>query len=593
MDYLLSMWGKTMIPKQLQRVEYRFVPIMNGEKRPVGTDWQTTNNYSYEQIEDVMKKNNSEAYGVVCGFDGLYVLDIDNQELQTRIHNLLPTTFTVRSGGKGLNHYYFTNEGVPTPFKITEKQQEKEITLADVQGVGKQVIGPGSKHCQTGNIYEIINDVSIAKFNITELKKILGLQKQKEQEQRKVVKQINCTFHNDHDPSLTIYADKTFYCFGCRRYGFQEVLYHDKKAIKEQETANGIFCYIYEKELEWYKSILQKPENRLEERSINLVNGEELLQKNLPEPEWVVDEIICKPGITILGGDTATFKSYVALHLSCTAVTANQFLSSIRTRKMKVLYIDEEMGERTIKTRLRQFKEGLKTNSSFTDLHIASFNNFKLDNAEQIKKLVALIERTRPDLIIIDSMVRFLTGDENSAKDVKATFDSMKMLMHDYGVSFLILHHTRKSGSDKKHDLRGSGDFSAYADNVFMISSVSKADQEYEITQVKSRHLPGEPTYKFKVFDDEGMRLVLINKYGKKETPRAKDRCAQDLLNWIREENRGQFETAEVLTAMTKIGHASNAIYDALSELIKMNELEKSKWGKYIRSEREVPIHLE
>lgn len=335
----------------------------------------------------------------------------------------------------------------------------------------------------------------------------------------------------------------------------------------------------------------QKAETVQEERNINLISADKLLQKNLPKIEWLVDKIICKQGVTILGGDTGTFKSYTALHIAHATSLGEKFLGDIFSNKLRVLYLDEEMGERTIKTRLHQLHEG--RTDSLNDLYIASFNNLKLDNAEQIKILLELVERTKPDLIIVDSMVRFLSGDENSSKDVKTTFDSMKMLMHDHGVSFLILHHTRKSGSDKKHDLRGSGDFSAYADNVFMISLVSKADQEYRITQVKSRHLPEELEYKFRVFDDNGMQLVLENKYGRKDIPSAEDRCAQDILEWIKEENIEKFKTAEALKAMEERGHKNNAIFSALNSLTEISKLEKTVRGEYIRSKQQVPVYLD
>ena len=41
---------------------------------------------------------------------------------------------------------------------------------------------------------------------------------------------VNCPFHDDSDPSLQLYDDGTFYCFGCRAggsiYDFAARLWH-------------------------------------------------------------------------------------------------------------------------------------------------------------------------------------------------------------------------------------------------------------------------------------------------------------------------------------------------------------------------------
>ena len=57
------------------------------------------------------------------------------------------------------------------------------------------------------------------------------------------------------------------------------------------------------------------------------------------------------------------------------------------------------------------------------------------------------IRDKKPDLIILDSLVRFMTGDENSVKDVRLLFQGLKKLANEEGVTIICIHHLRKAGS--------------------------------------------------------------------------------------------------------------------------------------------------
>jgi len=146
-----------MIPKQLK--DLKFCRIKKGTKKPFEKDW-TNKPYSYEDIS----KFKGENYGVLCGYDNLIVIDFDNKELQEKLLNNLPETFTVKTGGGLFHLYYFTNN--TKSFKIFD---EKLNTLSDIQGEGKQVVGANSIH-PNGKKYEVIKDVPIAFLDYSEIK---------------------------------------------------------------------------------------------------------------------------------------------------------------------------------------------------------------------------------------------------------------------------------------------------------------------------------------------------------------------------------------------------------------------------------------
>lgn len=152
------------LPKQLQVEGINFVRILKGTKKPFEQDW-TKKPYTYQQIQQYLDKEN---YGIMGGGEKrLIIVDFDNQELQDKLLPKFPETFTVKTGTGKLHLYYFSDRA--ESFKIFDEEMN---TLMDVQGEGKQAIGPGSIH-PNGNSYSVIKELPIATINYAELKALI------------------------------------------------------------------------------------------------------------------------------------------------------------------------------------------------------------------------------------------------------------------------------------------------------------------------------------------------------------------------------------------------------------------------------------
>lgn len=156
------------IPKQLQIKGVKFVLLEKGGKKPFQKDW-TNKIINYDNPELLLHLSNGGNYGVMGGGDAnLAIIDFDNEQVQEQALKQLPSTFTVKTG-RGLLHLYYFVEKTPESFKGFDKDMN---TLFDVQGEGKQVVGPGSIH-PNGNKYEIVKDEDIKQIPYAELKAVL------------------------------------------------------------------------------------------------------------------------------------------------------------------------------------------------------------------------------------------------------------------------------------------------------------------------------------------------------------------------------------------------------------------------------------
>jgi len=80
-----------------------------------------------------------------------------------------------------------------------------------------------------------------------------------------------------------------------------------------------------------------------------------------------------------------------------------------------------------------------------------------LNTAEGYLKVVEQVRALgySPEVIVVDTLHRFLSGDENSAQDAKTMLDACNRLMSEFGCSVVLVHHTGVS-DEAQHRARGS-----------------------------------------------------------------------------------------------------------------------------------------
>ncbi len=169
------------IPPQLRGEEFRFVPILNGRKKPDGKRWNTEANYPYGHAVLAGYLAEGHNYGVLTGMGGLLVLDVDDiSRLDAMgIIEKLPETFIVRTGRGGLHFYLLCDlkEKIILEDPELKDSEGDPLHLGELQALGQQVVGPGSIH-PNGNRYEVIKNLPIADITKDQLLQILAPLKQ-------------------------------------------------------------------------------------------------------------------------------------------------------------------------------------------------------------------------------------------------------------------------------------------------------------------------------------------------------------------------------------------------------------------------------
>ena len=201
------------------------------------------------------------------------------------------------------------------------------------------------------------------------------------------------------------------------------------------------------------------------------ITSKVLLDTEFPDPVWLLEGLLPE-GFTLLAGKPKIGKSWFSLQIAAAVSVGVTFLKKYKTNKTRVLCLALEDSRRRIKQRFSMIG-GLGSD----DL------DFRVEWSCGLPGLKAIrdeIERVRDDpkaktdigLVIIDTLSAFMGGiDINDHEAMTSIATSIKKIYSDYGVSILLIHHTRKSGgADFVDSVAGSHAITATPDATMVIS---------------------------------------------------------------------------------------------------------------------------
>ena len=322
------------------------------------------------------------------------------------------------------------------------------------------------------------------------------------------------------------------------------------------------------------------------------ITARELLTTELPEPVWLIEGLLSDEGMDILAGDPKVGKSWIGLYIAFCCATGRLFLGR-HTTKGKVLFVDEENNLLRTKKRLQQLAFGLQLSAEeFEDL----YNNLVFSEMKRIvinrqsgnEQLHHLVTVHQPKLIIMDSMVRVMHGDENKAEDARTVFHNLKEFFENEPMKFLFLHHMvkRKKNPDV-NDVRGSGDFMAMVDNLLILSRTGNQPQNrfepatFNLEIALERDAPSSDSIlQFTITDREfeGQIGTVIDYAG--IAPKVSvsnysklDKCKEAILQLLNE--KGVVKTRTIQEQIKRLLFSTSTIEKAKRELRAGGKIEK------------------
>jgi hypothetical protein len=251
-----------------------------------------------------------------------------------------------------------------------------------------------------------------------------------------------------------------------------------------------------------YEQLAAADEAFRTQKPAELVEGTNLAFRSLADIRdakpvtFVIDGFLQEQAITLIAGPSEAMKTWTALHIARALLDGEgAFLFDffhVKARAKRVLYLTPESSDSTLKSRLTIMRMLERDDRR---LLISTVNAESPIADLEDPRLLQYINGAD---VILDTIVRFHDGDENSSKDVSAFNAAMLNLLRCGARTVIGVHHASKGGDNvkeltKDNMLRGSGDYAAVASTVWAQVMSDRNRGEVYVKCVKHRDFENAP----------------------------------------------------------------------------------------------------
>lgn len=201
-------------------------------------------------------------------------------------------------------------------------------------------------------------------------------------------------------------------------------------------------------------------------QSLNLkdriLTHQQLIDADIPMPSWIINMMIPNPGLVALSGKPGSYKTFLAIWLGQRIAAGLQpfdhyeekfFIEALANEPMGVLFIEEEMSERQVKSRITNMMVYAPDN-----MHWLIGANVNMKSRNDVEEIAEYMVAKNLQILILDPFTSVMKlKDENSNAEVATVMDILRKCFVDKGMTVIFLHHPSKSDTSGL-TLRGAGD---------------------------------------------------------------------------------------------------------------------------------------
>lgn len=187
----------------------------------------------------------------------------------------------------------------------------------------------------------------------------------------------------------------------------------------------------------------------------------------IPEPRWLIQDIMHQQETACLWGPPNCGKSFLALDWALSIAAGIPWLGRYKTLQSPVIYMAGE-GSASLQKRVWAWMEG----NGVDDLGGAYFQVRPLPLREEevidaiLEQLATFSTPDRPEaglnpgFVVVDTLSQFFGGGEENGPDMALFVNNVRRLSHEQNLTVLMVHHSNATGlRERGHTaLRGNVD---------------------------------------------------------------------------------------------------------------------------------------
>jgi len=218
-----------------------------------------------------------------------------------------------------------------------------------------------------------------------------------------------------------------------------------------------------------------------------LVHADEFSAQPAPI-KWLIKGWLQDLGLSMVHGPSGGGKTFVVLDWCLHIASDKQLWAGLKVKNGDVVYLAGE-GHHGLKGRVAAWKHAHGVNKLNMWLSKAGVDLNTSAGYLRVKKAIDSLPG-KPKLIVVDTLHRFLSGDENSSEDAKTMLDACAGLMREYECSVLLVHHTGVS-EETQHRARGSSAWKGALENeISIVPAKEKKPLEIAARKTKDAEMP-------------------------------------------------------------------------------------------------------
>lgn len=212
---------------------------------------------------------------------------------------------------------------------------------------------------------------------------------------------------------------------------------------------------------------------------LSYITGEQIMDMEFPPPKYVIEGLL-PTGVTFLGGDSKSGKSWLSLDI-CVHTGSGKEFWGLPVHQGTTLYLCLEDNYRRIQGRLLKIAEDVDIRCCFA----VTAGTLNTDLCDQLRTFIS--EHPDTILIAIDTFQCIRDNDQDySYSEDYAAVRKLKKIADEFDFAILLVHHTRKLGDKNPFNrLSGSTALMGAADTTFLL------EKEERMTKTARLHCTG------------------------------------------------------------------------------------------------------
>ncbi len=443
---------------------FHVLPLKPRDKSPIVSGGCHAATTEENQVRAWWTKSPQANVGIGCGASNKAVLDIDHglNSLEDfhawRMRNALPDTYTVRTGRRpefGVQMYFDGAMPDVGEWKL-------DGCSGQVKSLGGLVCAAGCIHPDSGEVYQVVCDVPFAPTpdKVRQLKTTPKPQVERKPGEKIIEGRNNAlvsrvgTFRNEI-PGVSEDSTLAF----MQQWNLEECA--DPMSSDEvEDTVRKQFRIYPDAEpvpTAFISSAQPKPVTDWREHYHTREETE-----NAPKPEFLIDGFLQRQAIVGLAGYVGHKKSLIAQNVSYSLCSGEPLFGCFRVlrKPRRVLYLCPEMALIGFANRI--------TRIGLLPYVGESFFYATMSLKDGVVKLPELItEEVEGAVIVLDTAIRFIEGDENSSQHMKELATHAFKLIRSGTEAVIVLAHSNKEMVKSneltlENAMRGSSELTAF-----------------------------------------------------------------------------------------------------------------------------------